>query len=200
VKTRKKRLVEVYDDRHVTVEAHSSTSPSALRAVHTTGRSPSLAMPAIRTVNELVQALKAGPGDEGYLNILRRVDIPSEEFSNFCRWNEKHYTRTCIARTEHFELLLICYEPGQRTSIHDYDTEEAWVRTVQGSIVEERFELDHKGDLVLLQTSILDQGSFSHLAHGHSIHRYTNAGSDRVATLNLYAKPLLKWKVYEERA
>ncbi len=157
-------------------------------------------MPAIRTVDELVQALEAGPGTEGYVSILQRVDIPIEGFSAFCRWNDKHYTRTCIARTADFELLLICYGPGQRTSIHDFDTEEAWVRPVLGSIVEERFELDAKGELVLMQTSILEQGSFSHLAHGHSIHRYTNAGSDRVATLNLYAKPLVKWKVYEERA
>ncbi len=190
----------LHDDRHVMAGAVSSPSPLAFSAVQTTGKGPSPAMPTIRTLNELVQALRSGPGEEGYLNILRRVDIPCEEFANLCRWNEKHYTRTCLARTEDFELLLICYEPGQRTSIHDYDTEEAWVHPVEGSIIEERFTLNEKGELVLMQSSTLEKGSFSHLAHGHSIHRYTNASGDRVATLNLYAKPLLKWKVYEERA
>ena len=157
-------------------------------------------MPAIRTMTDLVETLRGGPGAEGYLGILRSVDIPMAEFAHLCRWNEKRYTRTCIARTGDFELLLICYEPGQRTSIHDYDTEEAWVHPLEGSILEERFQLDEKGILSPIQCSILQKGEFSHLAHGHSIHRYTNTSADRAITLNLYAKPLLKWKVYEERA
>jgi cysteine dioxygenase len=193
-------LMGLHDDRHVAGGAGVPTSHAALRPVHTTGRGPVSVMAAIRTVNELVEALRAGPGAEGYLGILRRVDIPCEEFATLCRWNEKRYTRTCIARTDDFELLLICYEPGQRTSIHDYDTEEAWVHPVEGSIKEERFQLDDNGDLVLMRSSVLHKGEFSHLAHGHSIHRYTNASAQRACTLNLYAKPLLKWKVYEERA
>lgn len=192
--------MRLHDDRHVLGGMAAANSHADLRPVYTTGRGRTSIMPAIRTVKELVEALHAGPGSDGYLGILRRVDIPATEFADMCRFNEKHYTRTCITRTEDFELLLICYEPGQRTSIHDYDTEEAWVYPVEGAIVEERFELDPEGELSLLQTSILEKGEFSHLAHGHSIHRYTNASAARACTLNLYAKPLLKWKVYEERA
>ncbi len=193
-------MLKSHDDRHFAEVDGSSISSTGLRAIHTAGHSPAKLVSTIRTIKDLVQALVSGPGSEGYLNILRRVDIPASEFEDLCRWNEKHYTRTCLARTEDFELLLICYEPGQRTSIHDYDTEEAWVHPVVGSVIEERFMINGRGDLKLVQRSDLDRGCFSHLAHGHSIHRYTNASGDRAATLNLYAKPLLKWKVYEERA
>jgi cysteine dioxygenase len=193
--------MNMHDERHFPGEGDRPLLPMAVQlAGAQMQKGHQMSMPAIRTVKELVDALTSGPGPEGYIGILRRVDIPCEEFGDLCRWNDKHYTRTCIARTGDFELLLICYEPGQRTSIHDYDSEEAWVHPVQGSIVEERFHFSGNGQLELLQTSILDRGSFSHLAHGHNIHRYTNASLERSATLNLYAKPLLKWKVYEERA
>ncbi|HOZ39563.1 MAG: cysteine dioxygenase family protein [Flavobacteriales bacterium] len=154
----------------------------------------------ITSLDQLVSALKHGPGRTGYLEILDRISIPWSQFEPYCRWHDKHYTRTCIARTNAFELLLICYEPGQRTSIHDYATEEAWVHPVFGAVIEERFEPGPEGPLRKVSSAKLDPGSFSYLHNGHGIHRYVNPNKERSVTLNLYAKPLSKWKVYDERS
>jgi hypothetical protein len=35
--------------------------------------------------------------------------------------------------------------------------------------------------------------------NGKAIHRFTNRGPERAVTLNLYAKPLSRWRVYDER-
>lgn len=158
-------------------------------------------MAPIRSVEELVEALLAGPrGNEGYLSILERIEIPAELFLPHCTWNEKHYTRNCLVRNSDFELLLICYGPGQRTSIHDYDTQEAWVHPVIGSVIEERYHFTPGTGLRKVSSSKLDAGSFSYMHNGRSIHRYSNTTDERSVTLNLYAKPLSKWKVYDERA
>ncbi|MBX2980182.1 MAG: cysteine dioxygenase family protein [Flavobacteriales bacterium] len=155
---------------------------------------------AIHTVDELVRILMEGPGRKGYLHILERVAIPAEDLAPLCRWNPKHYTRNCIARTDDFELLLICYEPDQRTSIHDFATEEAWVHPVIGSVVEERFEPASGKTLRKAGSAKLDKDSYSYLHNGRSIHRYTNSSGERAVTLNLYARPLRTWKVYDERS
>ena len=152
----------------------------------------------ITTIEQLVHELAQGPGRKGYLEILDRIDIPVEEFEPYARWNEKHSTRNCIARTDAFELLLICYEPGQRTSIHDYSTEEAWVHPLTGAVIEERFEFAADGPLRKVSSAKLDPGSFSYLHNGRGIHRYLNSNTGRSMTLNLYARPLNKWKVYDE--
>jgi cysteine dioxygenase len=154
----------------------------------------------ITTVDQLVTSLKQGPGGRGYLEVLERIRIPEEEFIPFCRWNDKHYTRNCITRTPEFELLLLCYEPGQRTSIHDHATEEAWMQPVTGAVIEERYEAFADGPLRKVSSAKLDPGSFSYLHSGHSIHRYVNLSSGRSITLNLYARPLQSWKVYDERS
>lgn len=154
----------------------------------------------IRTVEELIKALEKEPGTGGYLSILERASIPSELFLEYCTWNDKHYTRNCIARTDEFELLVICYEPGQSTSIHDYNTQEAWVHPIMGSVVEERFEPPTDGGLRKVSSAKLVTDSFSYLHNGRSIHRYINNTEERAATLNLYARPLIKWKVYDERS
>ncbi len=154
----------------------------------------------IDTLDQLIQALDKGPGPEGYLKLLRSAEIPLDELERHCTWNAKHYTRNCIAQRESYELLLICYEPGQRTSIHDYDSEEAYIHPVTGSIVEERFELITNGGLRQVSSVRLSPDSYSYLSNGHSIHRYANTGTGRAMTLNLYARPLRKWKVYDERS
>ncbi len=154
----------------------------------------------IRTIDELVRNLEKVASNGGYLAVLDRVAIPPEEFLEHCTWNKKHYTRNCIVRTADFELLLICYEPGQTTSIHDYATEEAWVHPVLGSLVEERFQPPSGGSLRKVSSAKLDVGSFSYLHNGRSIHRYINNTEHRAVSLNLYARPLSQWKVYDERS
>ncbi len=152
------------------------------------------------TLDQLIEALDKGPGPEGYLHVLRSARIPLAELERHCSWHAKHYTRNCIAQRDAYELLLVCYEPGQRTSIHDYDSEEAYIHPVSGSIVEERFELVGNGGLRQVSSVLLGTDSYSFLNNGHSIHRYANPGTGRAITLNLYARPLRKWKVYDERS
>lgn len=159
-----------------------------------------MAMDRIRTVDDLIRNLKKGPGASGYLSILQRISIPSEQLLKLCTWNDKHYTRNCIARTAEFELLVICYESGQSTSIHDYNTEEAWIHPILGSVVEERFEPTPQAGLRKVSSAKLVADSFSYMHNGRSIHRFTNNTGERAATLNLYARPLNKWKVYDERS
>jgi cysteine dioxygenase len=150
------------------------------------------------TLDELVEALDKGPGQTGYLHVLRSAQLPLAELERHSTWNEKHYTRNCIAQREAYELLLICYEQGQRTSIHDHDSQEAYVHAVSGQVLEERFEPLAAG-LRQVSSVVLRQESFSYLSNGHSIHRCINPGPGRAMTLNLYARPLRKWRVYDER-
>lgn len=148
----------------------------------------------------LIRALDGGSGGEGYLEILRTLEVPVAELEPHATWHPKHYTRNILAQRPGYELLLICFGPGQRTSIHDYDSAHAYVRPVLGEVVEERFRLDASGRPELVRTTSLHSGIISHLGGGDSIHRFENVGDGRAMTLNLYAPPLRKWRVYDERS
>lgn len=153
----------------------------------------------IRSIDALVAALRTVKDRNGYLTVLERIDIAEEAYAPHCSWSSKQYTRNCIVRTPEFELLLICYEPGQRTSIHDYDSQQAWVMPVVGEVVEERFQADAKLGLKRTSSAVLGPGSFSYFDNSGSIHRYLNVSGERAVTLNLYAPPLRRWRSYDER-
>lgn len=151
------------------------------------------------TIHALVSALLRQQDPAGYGDILARYAVPGRDLEAYFRWNDRHYTRTCVIRNSAFELLVVCYGPGQRTSIHDYDSDMAWVHPVMGEVLEERFRSCPDGTLQLLQETRLRPGMLGTLTRTSSIHRFSNPGSGRVVTLNLYAPAMRKWRVYEPR-
>lgn len=153
----------------------------------------------ITTIRELVQELLRHRDMSAYAGILSRYAVPSGDLEPYFRWNSRHYTRTCVQRNDDLELLVICYEPGQRTSIHDFNSQTAWVHPVAGEVVEERFVLEPTGRLRPTGETHLHPGEMDRFTNGSSIHRFTNRGPDRAVTLNLYARPMSQWRVYDER-
>ena len=153
----------------------------------------------IDSIGELLRELLRHRDLGAYPGILARYDVPSRDLEPYFRWNSRPYTRTCIHRNDDFELLVICYEPGQRTSIHDFNSETAWVHPVMGEVVEERFTLDPSGRLVRAKEMRLHPGQLDAFSKGSDIHRFSNRGPDRAVTLNLYARPMSQWRVYDER-
>lgn len=150
----------------------------------------------LHTVDALVSALKQG-GTEGRPHaVLERSRIPVEGLAGLLPWSGRKYERICLARETGFELFLIGYEPGQATSIHDYDSAEAWVMPVLGELQEERFDLDAEGRPLPVHTTILRPGHISYLSQERGIHRFTNTGHTRSMTLNIYAGPVKRWRVY----
>ncbi len=156
--------------------------------------------PGARTLPGLIASLRRARSRAAFERLLRAADLSSEELASLATWNSRHYTRNCLLRTEAFELMLICFEPGQSTSIHDYGREEGWVRPVQGELIEERYRVNPDGALVCTDERRLTVDEVSHLPKDASIHRFTNPLPMRVLSLNLYARPLRSWTVYDQRS
>lgn len=149
------------------------------------------------SVGELVRELLREPEPQRFGSVLARYTFPSHDLLPYLRWNQRHYTRTCVLRNDRFELLVVCFEAGQRTSIHDYDSEVAWIHPLMGEVVEEHF-CKEDGALVMESTTRLVTGRIGTLTREDSIHRFTAPGPGRSITLNLYAPAMSQWRVYDE--
>ena len=84
---------------------------------------------SFQTLDELVTDLSEGERTD-FNNIIRSVNFSHDTFENFCSWSQESYTRNCIVENEKFELILLCWEPGQKTPIHDHGGEECWVKVI----------------------------------------------------------------------
>lgn len=150
----------------------------------------------ITSVRQLVEALQNKSFGVSYLEIMKSIDIPEQDFERFYTWNKEHYTRNCLVRNESFELLLICWERGQKSPIHDFDANAAWIHTIRGRLKEECYRLTEEG-LEKVSSVLLGTSEFSFMSHPITIHRYYNNYESRSVSLNLYSKPISKWKEYD---
>jgi len=53
----------------------------------------------------------------------------------FLLWNRDRYARNLIYRDDFFEVLALCWLPGQHTPIHSHNGQLGWVAVVQGELV-----------------------------------------------------------------
>ncbi len=157
-------------------------------------------MEKIRTVKKLIsEFVDIQNNPSKVLEIMRRVDIPRAELEKYYSWDDDNYARNVLARNEEFELLLVCWEEGQSSPIHDFNSQEAWIHPVQGLIKEERFKINPGDDVRLERVSsvLLGTDEYSYMNHV-DIHRYSNANKGRSVSLHVYSKPVIEWRVYEE--
>lgn len=152
-------------------------------------------MEKIKTVEQLVEVLKRYPHTGlQIMDIMNNTEIPREEFERYYCWSEERYTRNVLARDEHFEVLLICWEKGQQSPIHDFNAQEAWVHPIEGILREERFRTTATG-LEKVSDTLLHKNEYSYMDE-IGIHRYSNANNARTVSLNIYRKPVTEWNVY----
>lgn len=156
-------------------------------------------MSKIESVDALIERLDNAKGKYETLKVLQSLDIPEQEFERYYHWSDEHYTRNQLVERENYELVIICWEKGQQSSIHDYDTNEAWIHPLRGQLREEKFVLDDQtGELHKVSNVVLGVKDYTFMGVGVDLHRYTNVYDHRATSLHLYSKPVKSWRAYDE--
>ena len=155
----------------------------------------------IQNISQLVDALySCSMGIFDYQEVMESAELTPSDIAYAASWSAEGYTRNVLERNEDFELILICWEPGQETPIHDHNHQRGWVRMIDGQLTEEVFdapEADAKPTLKSQKT--MEPPSFSYLSENVGIHRLKNTANTRSISVHLYVKPLEQATVYDER-
>jgi len=176
--------------------------------------------PCRATVDDLVAALQeieTGPAAANdVLQCLSEVRLGMEALAPYLFWSDDFYTRNLIFRDEVFEVLALCWRPGQRTPIHAHDEQCGWMQVLQGGILENRYrrcslpalatgtdgalstqnhvELEHVGI-----ASYVDNGRVSTVDRVNAVHQMTNVERSPWGTVSLhvYSRPIVSCVVFD---
>lgn len=146
-------------------------------------------------IQELVQQL-SDSSKTHYNSIMNGFDFNTIDFKPFESWSSEKYTRNCMYRDAQFELLLLCWEEGQETSIHNHDGKDCWVYLLEGKMEEVFYTLDINNTLkeTHLQSMTPHQSSFMNDNIG--FHKLRNVFKGKSISLHLYAKPIEQCQFY----
>ena len=123
--------------------------------------------------------------------LLERLEMDFHEIKAFAEFSDDRYQRNLLRRTDHYEALLLCFEPGQRTPIHDHAGVSCGVRILQGEAIETGFSMTEDGWIYATGSGRLPTGGVVG-SMDNDIHQLSNLQSSgkRLISLHLYSPPL----------
>jgi cysteine dioxygenase len=153
----------------------------------------------IQTLDELVTSLSEAERTS-FDRIIRSMNLPRRVYENRCSWSDDSYTRNCIVENEKFELILLCWEKGQYTPIHDHGGEECWVKVIEGEFKETIYQKDESGEVKIIKSAVAKTNDITYMIDFMGFHRLENLSNARSMTLHLYAKPIHKCNILDENS
>ena len=127
---------------------------------------------------------------EDYTALLQNFDFGLIDFKPYESWSKDRYTRNCIYKDDQFEILLLCWRPGQQTSIHGHDGEDCWVYMIEGEITEVFYTLDVDNYLRKVRSHQILPNQLTFMNDKLGYHKLSSSNHFSSVSLHVYAKPI----------
>jgi cysteine dioxygenase len=135
---------------------------------------------------------------------LQETPVDAESLAPYLNWDRQHYTRNLIDRTPLYELMAICWEVGQASSVHNHRDQNCWMAVPIGRLLVENFHLVDQdlqaGRSRLERTNTVEMNVAQPCAvdPADPVHRVVNPRefNARAVSLHVYSKPFDTCVVY----
>ena len=74
-------------------------------------------------------------------HFLQQNPVDADSLAPYLNFDRQHYTRNLIDRTSLYELMAICWEVGQASSVHNHRDQNCWMAVPIGRLQVENFHL-----------------------------------------------------------
>jgi len=143
-------------------------------------------------VHSISQELNTTKDMSHVRDLMAQFDAEKGEWKRYAFWDAKcNYTRNLIA-TDHktFTLMQLCWNPGKWSPCHDHSGSECFMRMVEGTLTEVRYEWPEKGQetkpLKPTKTTVLETGGVCFINDALGLHKVGNATTGQSVSLHCY--------------
>jgi cysteine dioxygenase len=143
-------------------------------------------------------------GTADVLSFLQRTPVSPDSLAAYLTWDRQHYTRNLIDKTPLYELIAICWEVGQASSVHNHRDQNCWMAVPIGRLLVENYHLVSQkledGCCELESSDSVEMNPSQPCAVDPSdpVHRVLNPGefNQRAVSLHVYSRPFDTCVVY----
>jgi len=135
---------------------------------------------------------------------LQENPINPDSLTPYLTWDRQHYTRNLIDKTELYELMAICWEIGQASSIHNHRDQNCWMAVPVGRLFVENYRVVQQdlasGKCDIRSTEIVEMnpGQPCAVDPDEPVHRVYNPRefNQRAVSVHVYSRPFDRCVVY----
>jgi cysteine dioxygenase len=160
-------------------------------------------------IETLVMKLRALPASafdrtDQIRSLLAEMPVDETSLARYLTWDRRHYTRNLIDKTRLYELIAICWEVGQFSSVHNHRDQNCWMAAPVGKLLVENFHLEFqdikagKCRLTASNTVELSAANPCAVDPQEPVHRVVNPreANQRAVSLHVYSRPFDTCVVY----
>jgi cysteine dioxygenase len=161
-----------------------------------------LAAPPRFSIDDLVGKLRALPVSafdqtEQVRSLLAEIPVAEPSLARYLTWDPQHYTRNLIDKTDLYELVAVCWEVGQSSSVHNHRDQNCWMAAPIGKLKVENFHVEFQdleaGNCRLRASNTVELTITNPCAVDpqQPVHRVINPreANQRAVTLHVYSRP-----------
>jgi cysteine dioxygenase len=135
---------------------------------------------------------------------LQSNPLNPDSLAPYLLWDRQHYTRNLIDKTPLYELLAICWEVGQSSSVHNHRDQNCWMAVPIGRLLVENFHVVEQdipaGKCIIQSTETVEMNPAQPCAvnPAEPVHRVFNPRefNQRAVSLHVYSRPFDTCVVY----
>lgn len=159
-------------------------------------------------IEHLIAGLKEIPDvdftcDEVY-QYLGDNPLEVDSITRYFFWDQGFYTRNLIYRDDRFEVLAICWERGQASTIHDHAGQKCWMTVPVGRLRGQNFAVEELDDIRsycrLRETNSFELSDCmaAKVELEEPIHQVLNLAEygERAVSIHIYSKPYSSCRSY----
>jgi cysteine dioxygenase len=162
-------------------------------------------------IDDFVAALKKFPEPafnriDQIIRFLQHTPVLPDTLAPFLTWDKQHYTRNLIDKTPLYELVAICWEIGQSSSVHNHREQNCWMAVPIGRLRVENFHVvsqsldEGKCQLDTAETVEMNPRQPCAVDPLEPVHRVYNPRefNQRAVSLHVYSRPFDTCVVYSQ--
>jgi predicted metal-dependent enzyme (double-stranded beta helix superfamily) len=130
---------------------------------------------------------------------LEQTRITPATLERYLQYKPERYTRHLVHKSEAFEILVICWDTGQKAPIHGHEGELCWARVECGKLRFTSYRLISETPLKLEPIGKAMDGEDGHLDGPADIHAVENClefGAP-AASVHVYSRPYAECDIYD---
>jgi cysteine dioxygenase len=159
-------------------------------------------------IDNLIEGLREIPDADfqcdNVYQFLAENPVNVDSIAPFFHWSEKFYTRNLIYKDARFELMVLCWDKGQVSRVHNHADQMCWMTVPIGRLHGQNFravEMDEEKQLCRLEeTDCFDLSDClaAKVELEEPIHQILNLPEfdERAVSLHIYSKPFDKCLSY----
>lgn len=154
-------------------------------------------------ISDLCQTLLAefirDPRGSRAAQILVEYATHHDDWRRFALHRPDCYTRNLVARNDQFEMLVLCWSPGQQSPIHNHAGQHCWMAVLEGEMEETLYRAPSSGGPLAEGRSLrLATRRVAYIDDGIALHRVAPVGNGSGVSLHVYSRPIDACNVYDE--